>query len=84
MSERKELDPETLVQIYDLAEAIEDIIPKHTEFGVVVQALVHVLARGGIQLVVSDRLTKREFVAGVVECLDAHYSNIEAQYKKEE
>jgi hypothetical protein len=80
MSERnepgraRELDPETLVQIYDLAEAIEDIIPKHVEFGVVVHALVHVLARGGAQ--VSDRVTKREFVAGVVECLDANYRSI--------
>ena len=78
-SPRRELDHEALVQVYDLAEAIEDVIPQAIEFGVVVHALVHVLARGGVQA--KDMLTKREFVAGVVEALDANYRSIEENEK---
>jgi hypothetical protein len=81
METDNEFDPERVSQVHDLAEAIEDVIPENAEFGIVVHALVHVLARGGVQ--VSDRMTKREFVAGVVDALDANYRNIELSQGKE-
>lgn len=76
MIKRRQIDPDTLVQIYDLAEAIEDVIPKKVEATVVIHALVHVLARGGI--LVRGVMSKNEFIAGVVETLDINYRAIES------
>jgi hypothetical protein len=77
MENEQDYDPERVSQVHDLAEAIEDAIPRNTEYGIVVNALVHVLARGGVQM--QDKMTKREFVARVVEALDANYRSMEGQ-----
>lgn len=76
MTERRQMDPETLVKIYDLAEAIEDVIPNNVEATVVIHALVHVLARGGV--LVRGVMPKNEFIAGVVETLDINYRAIDS------
>ena len=76
MIKRRQIDPDTLVQIYDLAEAIEGVIPKKVEATVAIHALVHVLARGGI--LVRGVMSKNEFIAGVVETLDINYRAIES------
>lgn len=70
------LDHAELVRMFDLAEAIEDLIPEHEDFGVVLMALMRVVAKGGMQLRIEDVMTKREYVAEIVSCFEQHYEQL--------
>lgn len=74
MSERKTLSPAEQADLYDLFEALVGFVgEKDISMDVIMHALCRTLAYGGVQMTHYDKVSKRQFVAMVVESVSAHY-----------
>ena len=89
--EGRSLDREEITQLFDTFEALQDAIPEHTDFSVVMHAVARVLAHGGIQIYadmvddgeeVDAASAKRAFISTAVEHLSQHYDELMEDYLK--
>lgn len=71
------LNPDEVSRMHDLHEAFLAMIEEDgSTFSVGVHALARTLAHGGLLLREAAGVSKREFVAGIVESLSQHYDEI--------
>lgn len=74
---KKRLSPEDQNDMHDLFEALTDFIgEKDVDMNVIMHALCRTIAYGGVQMYRYDEMTKRQFVAMVVESTSAHYDDL--------
>jgi len=73
-----------VVKMYKLYEAFDDAVPEETHGAIVMHALARMIASGGIQAYDSDRMTKRHFVALMVENISAHYDELMEDWKEQQ
>lgn len=82
MDDRKILNPESQNEMHDLFEALTDFIgEKDVDMNVIMHALCRTIAYGGVQMHRYDKVTKRQFVAMVVESASAHYDDLLEAFK---
>ena len=83
-NEDKYLSKAEVLSMYRLYEAFDEVVPDETHGAIVMHALARMLAHGGIQAYDSDRMTKRHFVANMVENISAHYDELMENWKEQQ
>lgn len=75
--DKRELSPQERSEMGDLIDGFVSVLSKsETDFNIQIMALVRTLAYTGTVLYEENKVSKRHFVASIVESLSEHYDQL--------